>query len=213
MNNYRRPGIIHSYVFRRIIWLVVVEAVMELYFPINRLARGGGELALAIDRHIPLVPAFIVPYLFGALLFIVLPVYAAIRIKPGEFESYVISLLAAAIVSYIIFITLPTYVVRPEIVNQDLFSRAVRILYKTDKAYNAAPSGHAFYTTLACLYMSRWYPKYTPIWGIIALAILVSTLLTRQHNILDLVSGLALAGLSFGVVNLFRKKWNLTFAS
>lgn len=213
MNKNRRYGSTNSRVFHRILWLVIIEAVMELYFPINRLARGGVELSLPIDRHIPLIPVFIVPYLFGNLLFVALPIYAAIRIKPVEFESYAISLLIAAVISYVVFVTIPTYVIRPEIVNQDFFSRAVAALYQTDKAYNAAPSGHTFYTILAFLYLSRWYPKYMLIWGIIALAILTSTLLTRQHNILDLVSGLALAVLSFTIITLIRKKWNLNFAS
>ena len=46
-----------------------------------------------------------------------------------------------------------------------------------------------------------------------AMLIVASTLLTRQHNILDLVSGLALALLVYFVVRYVRQKWTSNFAS
>ncbi len=177
----------------RFFWLTVILLSLALYFPINRIAHGGMQLSLSIDRLVPMFPLAIVPYLLGDVLFIGLPIWAAIRAKPNEFASYTISILLATGISYIIYLTFPTFVTRPEIASTDVFSSMLRLMYQTDKVYNAAPSGHAIYTTLSFLYLSKWKPRYRLIWLAGALLILVSTLLTGQHYVLDVISGVALA--------------------
>ena len=198
---------------RRLLWLIVILISLTLYFPINHIARGGTELLLPIDKNVPFFPSAIVPYLFGSLLFFGLPIWAAIYVKRGEFETYVISILLGTAVSYFIYIVFPTFVTRPDVTSTDIFSKAIVILYQTDRAYNAAPSGHALYTTLSFLYLSRWKPRFKPIWFAIAGLILLSTLLTKQHHLLDLVSGLSLGVLVYWVGLFAGKKWDLEFAS
>jgi len=199
--------------YRRSLWLVVILIVLLLYFPINRMVHDGVQLLLPIDRLIPLFPPAIVPYLLGDALFIGVPIWAAIRAKPRDFEAYTISILLATAVSYFVYLVFPTFVTRPEITSSDAFSRALMILYRTDKAYNAAPSGHALYTVLSFLYLERWKPNYRPIWIAAAVLILLSTLLTRQHYVLDLVSGIALAILAYIAGYFAEKRWALTLAS
>jgi membrane-associated phospholipid phosphatase len=198
---------------RRILWVTIMLVSMALYFLINRYVQGGVQLNLQLDQSIPLYPPFIIPYLMGTLLFIGLPVWSAIRVQSGEFEEYTFCVLLATAVSYITYLVFPTYVTRPEIVSQDLFSDAMNILYQADQVYNAAPSGHAFYSSLSFLYLSRWKPRYKPVWLAGWIIILASTLLTRQHNILDLLAGLFLAGVAYTVGGSVRKRWNLIFAS
>jgi membrane-associated phospholipid phosphatase len=198
---------------RRGIWLVIIVVMILLYLPINRLTQGGVTLETGSDRSIPLIPPFIIPYLFGSIVFIGLPIWSALRAKAGEFESYAVSILAATIISYIIYLVLPTYVNRPEISAQDVFSRAIAMLYQADKIYNAAPSGHTFYSVLSAIYLSRWKPGLAWVWISGALLVLASTLLTRQHNILDLVAGLGLALGVYYIVRYIRSKWTANFAS
>jgi membrane-associated phospholipid phosphatase len=195
------------------LWLAIILASMLLYFPINRLMQGGAQLSLPLDQDIPFYPPFIIPYLLGNLIFVGLPLWAAIRARSGEFEAFAVSLLLATIVSYIVYITFPTYVARPDIMSGDVFSNAISTLYQTDRSYNAAPSGHAFYSTLSFLYLVRWKPQYRLVWLVAWLIILASTLLIRQHNILDLASGLALAAVAYILGSYARKKWDLKFAS
>jgi membrane-associated phospholipid phosphatase len=196
-----------------VIWLVIILVMILLYLPINRWTHTGVTLETGIDHSIPLIPPFIIPYLIGSLVFIGLPIWAALRVKAGEFESYALSILAATIISYIIYLVLPTYVNRPEISAQDFFSRSIAMLYQADKIYNAAPSGHTFYSVLSAIYLSRWKPKLAWVWITGALLILASTLLTRQHNILDLISGLGLALGVYFAVRYIRSKWTANFAS
>ena len=175
------------------------------HLPINRFAHGGTELILPIDRHIPLYPPFVVPYLLASLLFVGLPVWAAFKVKSGEFAAYTISILFATWISFIVYLAYPTFVTRPEIVSKDIFSHALSILYQADQAYNAAPSGHTFYGLLSFTYLSLWKPRYRLLWAACVMVILASTLFTHQHHVLDLVSGFALAAVAFLIGYLTKK--------
>ena len=175
--------------------------------------QGGVQLSLPIDQNIPLYPPAIVPYLLGSLLFVIFPIWAAIYVKPKEFEAYTVSILAVTVISYLVYLIFPTFVSRPDITSSDVFSRMIDMLYQADRSYNAAPSGHTFYTLLSCLYLSRWRPKLKIVWAVIAALIILSTLFTRQHYILDVVCGLVLAVLAYIAGRFAQKKWNLEFAS
>ena len=176
---------------RRLLWLILVLFALAIYFPINRFARGGVEPSLPIDNLIPLFPPAIVPYLLGNVLLVGLPIWAAKHVKIIEFEAYVISILLATTVAYTTYLVLPTFVTRPEISSEDICSKAIVILYQADQVHNAAPSGHTFYTLLSFLYLRRWHCRFQSVWLVFVSLVLASTLLTRQHYVLDLVSGLA----------------------
>ncbi len=199
--------------FRRYLWLAVILIALALYLLVNRVAGDGVQLILPIDKLIPLYPPAIAPYLLGDLLFVALPVWAAIYVRPKEFEAYAISILSATMVSYLIYLIFPTFVVRPEVVPDDLFSKIIALLYHTDRVYNAAPSGHTFYSVLSLLYLRRWQPKYEPVWWLCASLIILSTLFTRQHYVLDVVAGLVFGVLAYMAGRLAQRKWNLRFAS
>jgi membrane-associated phospholipid phosphatase len=203
----------HEITRRRLLWLAIILIAIALYFPINRFMQGGVQLSLPIDQSIPLYPPSIVPYLIGAALIMVFPILAAIYAKPKEFEPYTLSILIATVISYLAYLIFPTFVSRPEITSNDVFSRIIDMLYQADRSYNAAPSGHTFYTLISCFYISCWQPKWRIIWWIIAALIILSTLFTRQHYILDLVCGFALAVLAYFAGRFVQKKWNLKFAS
>ena len=176
----------------RLIWLLIILVSLALYFPINRLAHGGMELSLPIDSLIPLFPPAVVPYLFGTILFVTFPVWAAFRTTTVEFKAFTTSWLLATGISYAVYIAFPTFVNRPESVSTDFFSKVISLLYQTDKAYNAAPSGHAAYTILILLFLSNRHPRWRLLWLTGGLTILASTLLTRQHNVMDVISGIGL---------------------
>lgn len=198
---------------RRFVWLMLILAFLMLYFPINRLAVGGWALALPVDKSIPLYPPALVPYLLGSILFVGFPIWAAARSETTEFEAYVLSLLTATLISYIVYLALPTYVLRPEITPQDYFSEAIAFLYQTDYPHNAAPSGHTFYTLISFLYIRRWRPKLQIVSLIVAVLIIVSTLLTKQHYVLDMVTGLILGFMTYWAGRYIQRKWDLRFAT
>jgi membrane-associated phospholipid phosphatase len=204
---------IMKFTTRRLCWLIIILALLMVYFPINRLVTGGHALSLPVDAHIPLFPPAIIPYIFGSLLFVGFPVWASLYCKKYDFEAYVISFITATVVSYVFYIVLPTYVIRPEIDSRDCFSKALSFLYQNDYPYNAAPSGHTFYILISLFYLLRWKQTIRMISILVSILIVASTLLTKQHYMLDVISGLFLGFVAYWIGRYIQKKWSLAFAS
>jgi membrane-associated phospholipid phosphatase len=168
--------------------------IQALYLPLNRLQSGGIAPALPIDNIFPLRPWWTVPYLLTLVMWGLAPLWAAFAMPDRLYRAFLISLSAVIVSGIICFTFFPTYVVRPSISSDNPAMAPIRFLYSADNVYNALPSGHAYITALFALYWSRWKPHLRPLWWAILLIVLLSTLFTRQHYVLDLVAGLALAG-------------------
>ncbi len=184
---------------KRLIWLVVLVVVVSLYFPINRMAEGGVVLETTLDPSIPLAPVWIIPYLSGLALFILVLLWAYRKMPSAMYASFVTTNLIAAGVAYTIYLVYPTFVLRPTITGTDTLSRWMAWLYAADRAYNAFPSSHTFYTVIAWLYLWGWQPRLRIIATVMAILIILSTLFTKQHHIPDLVAGVILGVASFWV--------------
>jgi signal transduction histidine kinase len=183
----------------RLAWLVVFLVVQALYFPINRSVRGGLVLATPWDAHIPLWPIWALPYLLGLAWWAGCFVWAARKMDDDLYKAFITSLVAVNLVSYTIYLLYPTYVVRPSLEGDGWPMALMRLIYSQDRAYNAFPSGHTFTTVLIALFWWRWRPRWRWLWAGIAGVILLSTLFTRQHNLPDLVAGVVLAGMGYGL--------------
>jgi membrane-associated phospholipid phosphatase len=178
----------------RAVLVLTALTAMLLYIPANRLATGGYDLQLPLDKLIPLIPVFVVPYLLALPLWILSVIFFNYTQAKSVALRFSLGFIIAALLSAVIYIIVPTFVsLRPEIVGNDLLSVLLRNLYANDLAYNAAPSGHTFFTVLWFLVVYRLKPGLWWLWGIISATIIVSTLFTRQHNLLDVVAGIIFA--------------------
>jgi membrane-associated phospholipid phosphatase len=186
----------------RIIKIVIVIFSMLLYVPVNRLISGGFNLKTNIDNYIPLLPLFVVPYLFGLVFWI----FSILKINLSKDEKLIkefnLMVILASIVSVAIYILIPTFVTRPVVTGTDMFSEILSFIYSNDQVYNAAPSGHTFYTILCFVGLNRLIPNRRYLWGILSVLIIISTVLTKQHNFLDIVIGIVFA---LGIIFISRK--------
>ena len=173
--------------------MVIALASLLLYLPINRLVSQGYNLELPIDKSIPLLSLFVVPYLIGIIFWPVSIFFINLKHSGKIAFSFNRQIIIANVTASIIYLTVPTLVSRPVIVNSDIFSNLLNWLYTNDRVYNAAPSGHTFNTLICCWALNKIYPKYTLVWFAIAALIIISTLFTKQHNILDVLLGIVFA--------------------
>ena len=85
---------------------------------------------------------------------------------------------------------------RPAVVEgKDVFARLTRVVYSLDNARNVFPSGHAFGAVLMAL---SWGKIGTRSWQkaiawILNAGIILSTLLLKQHSVIDAAGGILLA--------------------
>ncbi len=146
------------------------------------------------DEWLPFRPGwvwvYLLPYLFG-------PVAVGL-LSRDTFAWFVRRGLVVVLVSLLIFIVLPTRTIRPDTaeMSENNAGELYRGMIAIDgPAANAAPSLHVSLTCMLAWAMLRDYPR----WWAASLAaigvIWLSTLMIRQHHLLDVATGVLLASL------------------
>lgn len=143
-----------------------------------------------LDERIPLVPAFVVPYLSAFPLGVVTAVAFTWRSA-----DLVLSTLLAGIVllliAYTLYLTAQTYVARPEDVGTGVFADLLRFVYGSDEPYNAFPSLHTGFSTVLAIHWLRFGGRAGIVCTLWCGLIVLSTLFVHQHYLADLAAGIA----------------------
>ena len=151
---------------------------------------------MALDRALPLQPAWALVY--GALyaFLIVLPVFV-VR-QDDHIRRTFLAYLMMWIAAYICFVLYPTIAPRPTKISRTGFVVwGLRFLYDADPPYNCFPSlhvAHSFVSAFTCLRVHRRLGLFAML---CASLVGLSTLFTKQHYILDVVAGVVLASLAY----------------
>ncbi len=153
------------------------------------------DISCALDACIPLVPWTVAIY-FGSYLFWIVNYVIGVRQYRERAFQFISADFAAKLVCLFCFLIFPTTNVRPEITGSSVWDALMRFLYEIDAADNLFPSIHCltswfgFIAVRSNERVPRWYRVASLA---IALAICVSTLTTKQHVLVDVFAGVALA--------------------
>lgn len=150
------------------------------------------SLKLPVDDEIPFIPMFAIPYFSAYVLgnagYAVLLTHA---IFPKVFLGYLV-LFFSGLISYYLW---PCRVERQEaIAVTNLSTRLLAGFQQRLKPYNSFPSMHVAY----CLFSALMVFAYGPRWLVLFCAgwaglVILATLFTKQHYLLDVLAGAALA--------------------
>ena len=203
----------------RLLAALLVIPFMGLYAIANRLNGAKGStfvFQLAIDDRIPFVPIFILPYVAwyfyvaGVLLWLVFNKKTGLLLY-----QQVLAVCLAETIAFVVFLVFPTYMPRPDVVGQDLFSAMVRLIYRSDFPYNCFPSMHVCLAALTGYALDLAGPKHLVfrLANLILVGLItLSTVLTKQHLMPDIFGGLLLAGICWWLALLllraFRRNMN-----
>jgi membrane-associated phospholipid phosphatase len=157
-----------------------------------------GTLYFAWERHVPFVPAMIVPYMSIDLFFVIAPFLCRDRRELRVFSRRVMLAIALAGASFLLF-PLTLAVERPHV--DGALGAVFNWFRGVDLPYNLCPSLHiALRTILAALYAR--YARGIWLWASHLWFSLIglSTLLTYQHHVIDVAGGFVLAAVCFYVV-------------
>lgn len=192
----------------RLALFVALLAIESLFFVTNglnstlRAPTEGWELKIAvIDNHLTPQGIWLIPYGIGFLCTALVPLWAAYRMPIKLYRQFILAMMVAALFSYVIYMALPTYVVKPsasDVPGNGIFAQILRYLYEADNEFsthNAAPSQHVFYAIIIMCFMIRFrpIPRVFWTWATVGTLVTVSALLTRQHHSPDLIAGYAVA--------------------
>lgn len=153
------------------------------------------NLSNRLDDQIPLIPWTVVIYFGCYVLWIVNYILGCRQERKTAFR-FISADFLAKIICMICFVIFPTTNVRPIISGNTIWDVGMRLLYRMDAADNLFPSIHCL-TSWFCYIAVRendkiplWYRRFS---AFAAVLVFISTLTTKQHVLIDVVAGVALA--------------------
>ena len=163
-----------------------------------------------IDNKIPFIPQFIIIYnLFYPMIFI--SFYNIFNHDKDTYYKGIIAGILGYIIADIIFLLYPVEMIRPDITNLniDVINNFIlQLTYKIDNPpINCFPSIHcifcfqAIYSIIRC---KNYSYKYIPIF--ILFLIIISTLLVKQHYVIDVLGALVVVIITNFIVYLIKRK-------
>jgi membrane-associated phospholipid phosphatase len=163
------------------------------------------RLQTALDRALPLVPLFVIPYVsLNPFVYASLVLFLLFRNR--VFQSAALSMIGAWLVSYLFYFFLQTEVLRPTITAAGPLFDMIRAVYAGDQPFNDFPSLHTSISTILAIHWFRVDRRIGWPVAIWTALIVASTVFVKQHYMADLVAGLALAfGVTAIVTRLFLR--------
>lgn len=157
-----------------------------LYVPLNKKPYKY-VFKTPLDKYVPLIPIFILPYrCYIPMVFITL----VLSWNTPFATSFLIAMNIASWSAALFWYLIPNGVIRPKIIEKDVFTRLLNSLYTKDRDTNGFPSGHVLYVSLGGSYLLQLYPQFGNFIIIFSFLVIISTLFTKQHYLVDIPGGL-----------------------
>lgn len=148
-----------------------------------------------LDRLVPFVPAWVSIYLICYIFWIVNYILISRQGKEHMYR-FVTADVLSRLVCGLFFWFLPTTNVRPDITGTGIWDTLMALVYRLDAPTNLFPSIHCL-TSWFCYIGIRgqsgvpvWYQRFSLVF---ALLVCLSTQFTKQHYLVDMIGGVALA--------------------
>lgn len=161
-----------------------------------------------IDDAIPLIPIFAFIYVFSYGIWVVHPMIISTGDR-GNFYNFIIGMLVSYVIGTLFLIISPTYMDRAAEGLMDAASKPgflagfLATIYGADgeeMAFNLFPSFHCMITAY-CYFgvMGRKeFPKWFRVYSLVILILIcLSTVLTKQHYVIDIFGGVGIAAIVY----------------
>lgn len=186
--------------------------LIEVFYFLTQLRDIDYNLVhVSLDDMIPFLPVFVIPYVVwyvyvpGGMLY-------NFFVDKNAFCKQILTVISGMAISIIIFCIYPTTVdFRPSAEGDGFFLWVCRLLFSNDKPVNVLPSMHCFEAVIIHLTAFRnekLRRNITLRIGSIILSVLIclSTVFIKQHSVVDLVSGVALAYILYFLIYTLPEK-------
>ncbi len=191
--------------YRHLFILLYYPVIGILYVVFNNIETARVMLYWpVVDDAIPFIKEMVIPYVFW-YPYILLPlVYFGLK-DVKSFTDLCFMLFVGMTASFAIFAIFPNgQSLRPSIIGSDLFSALINGIYTADNPINSAPSMHVLTTIVihfvianSRLMNKKWLVKAS---FILMIFISASTVMIKQHSMIDVIAGLFLAIVLIGIV-------------
>lgn len=183
-------------------WAIALSTYFfGIYFACNWIVSkraGVPSLFFAWELRLPFVPAMIVPYLSEDLFFFFAPFLCQTRV---ELRQLGLRLTLAVNVAAVFFLLFPLHAGYSRHAVDGLDGLLFALLDALDRPYNLVPSLHlAVLVVLWATYRRHLRGLLRPVMQAWFVLIGVSTILTRQHHLIDVGTGLVLGAICLYLV-------------
>lgn len=183
------------------------RGLVFIYFPFYLLAFSYLEkhtsrfhvIHTSLDKYIPFCEVFIIPYLLWFFFIALTFLYFFFKAEDREFYHFISVLYAGMTIFLIVSALFPNgHFLRPKLFERDnLFVTMVKGLYSIDTSTNVLPSIHVFNTITSWVAISKEKrlssKKYLQYFvSFLSLSIILSTVLLKQHSIMDVITAFLL---------------------
>ncbi|MDR1540710.1 MAG: phosphatase PAP2 family protein [Clostridiales bacterium] len=164
-------------------------------------------IEIPLDRDLPLIPVFVIPYLLWFAYIAAGLIYVGHRSKENYYKL-VMFLGAGMSLAYMLYMLFPNAVsIRPAITGNDPFSWALKIVYKFDTPTNVCPSVHVINSVaVTAAIIHTWEGRKRAVVKAAAISfcaiICMSTVFIKQHSVVDVVCGLIVGAVFY--VSLYK---------
>ena len=179
--------------------LILIQGILlsfqtVLYFGSEFFQSKIHDVKRPVDDKIPYLPWTVLPYCFWFPLIVFYPL-VVFRTDPYSYCSYLMTMVMEIMISVVCYLIYPTSFQRPVPPN-DFWGNFMKFIYHGSyRGLNCAPSLHCSSCFLVicvsstCVGMNLWIRIFTIL---IAVMIVLSTLTTKQHTLIDVLTAVPL---------------------
>lgn len=155
-----------------------------------------------LDNYIPFIKEFVVMYVFWYFYMAIAFIYLGM-VSPDDFYKLFIFIFAGMTIAHTVYLIFPNgQNLRPQITGNDIFSMAVKYLYKIDTPTNVAPSVHvinsfAVYIAMANCHKLKGKRAIKMLLLACTIAISLSTMFIKQHSVVDVFWGVIVSAILY----------------
>lgn len=199
--------ILPKYAFLPIITSLLLNSVTYFGSRIFTTNLKHHDFSIFLDKQIPFVPFMITVYILAYVVWIIGFVVIGRESKEVCYQVFTGEQIAK-ICCLLAFIIVPSTIIRPEITGNGIFEQLTKLIYSMDSPDNLLPSIHClenwicFRGAMKCKKVGKVYKTFM---FVAAILVFASTLMVKQHVVLDVIAGIAVVELGI----FLSKKFNL----
>lgn len=180
---------------------VFAVPMLSVYVLLNEAVPSRFDLAIALDHAIPFLP-WTLPLYMSLYVFVLI---AVVLTTEQNFRQALAALIVTAALSFALFMLIPAAYPQPDPSTMaPPWDFAYRRLHEADGAQNTFPSLHVGFTA-GIAWMLRHH-RLKVFWFIWGAAIVLTTLTTKQHFVVDVIGGLVVALVAHMLASRFLAK-------
>ena len=183
----------------------------SVYYISRQLSEGRTfhDVSIPLDNILPCIPFFFSWWYYASFVFWAIAYVNYANLGKNHAWEIFFADLTGKIICAFFYVFYPTNLIWPDITITDYWSFMIGVIHTLDRPTNLFPSIHVFVSWLAFRYVYKIptvTKRYKDLTLMGSLLVLLSILFAKQHLVLDIFSGIAVAELGIFVSSKFFRE-------